>query len=156
MSTGITKKYMMNVISKLPMPFLYQFFKLSCYYNGFINMKNPVEQQRTRSWYISVSANVQTMINTLMSLSTNGKPIEDQIKLMQEKIEHTIKEANKFYLENQPEQEGPLDALILQSDGSVPKQKEESEEASKKAAKKSTTKKTMMTKKRSVKTSSKS
>ena len=84
MSSGITKKHMLSIISKLPMSFIYQFFKLSCYYNGFINMKDKAKQQKMRSWYISVCANIQTMLNTLLSLSTNGQAVEEQIKLVQD------------------------------------------------------------------------
>lgn len=102
MSTNgnITKKYMMSIINKLPMSFIYQFFKMACYYLGFTNIGNIMEQQKLRSWYISSCANIQTMLNTLLSLSSNGKPVEGQIKLLQEKIDKAIKEANEFYQAN--------------------------------------------------------
>ena len=113
----ITKKYMMSIINKLPASFIYQFFKLACYYNGFTNMADKVKQQKMRSWYISVCANLQTMINTLLSLSTNGQSVEGQIKLVQDKIEQTLKEANDFYVANMPQEEPELDALVIHDDG---------------------------------------
>lgn len=145
MGNGITKKYMMSVINKLPMSFIYQFFKLSCYYSGFVNMKDKVKQQKMRSWYISVCANVHTMINTLLSLSTNGQPVETQIKLMQDKIEQTLKEANDFYVANMPEVEPELDALIIHDGGDSEIEAAE-ESKPKKATKKSTTKKSTASK----------
>ena len=96
MIANLTKKDCIMIISKLPDPFIQQFFKIACYYNGFINSNKYLED---RSTYISKSNMAMMMLSNLLTTASNGVPIENQIVIDKDKsIEYNKKFlALKFY-----------------------------------------------------------
>lgn len=94
MIANLTKKDCIMIISKLPDPFIQQFFKIACYYNGFINSDKYLED---RSTYISKSNMAMMMLNNLLTTASNGVPIENQIVIDKDKSVESVAHALKFY-----------------------------------------------------------
>ena len=94
MIANLTKKDCIMIISKLPDPFIQQFFKIACYYNGFINSDKYLED---RSTYISKSNMAMMMLSNLLTTASNGVPIENQIVIDKDKSIESVAHALKFY-----------------------------------------------------------
>ena len=94
MIANLTKKDCIMIISKLPDPFIQQFFKIACYYNGFINSNKYLED---RSTYISKSNMAMMMLSNLLTTASNGVPIENQIVIDKDKSIESVAHALKFY-----------------------------------------------------------
>ena len=94
MIANLTKKDCIMIISKLPDPFIQQFFKIACYYNGFINSSKHLED---RSTYISRSNMAMMMLSNLLTTASNGVPIENQIAIDKDKSLESVAHALKFY-----------------------------------------------------------
>ena len=94
MIANLTKKDCIMIISKLPDPFIQQFFKIACYYNGFINSDKYLED---RSTYISKSNMAMMMLSNLLTTASNGVPIENQIVIDKDKSVESVAHALKFY-----------------------------------------------------------
>ena len=94
MIANLTKKDCIMIMSKLPDPFIQQFFKIACYYNGFINSDKYLED---RSTYISKSNMAMMMLSNLLTTASNGVPIENQIVIDKDKSIESVAHALKFY-----------------------------------------------------------
>ena len=92
----IEREYL-NVIESMPDIYLYQFFKLSCYYLGLTEgAKNNLNTSSDKIVYINETAKAQMMLNKLLMISTNSIGVESQINNDSEKTNKAVLEAYEF------------------------------------------------------------
>ena len=104
MIANLTKKDCIMTISKLPDSFIQQFFKIACYYQGFMASEKHLED---RSTYITRSNLAIMMLNNLLTTASNGVPVENQIAIDKERSLESIAHALAFYESriNHPDEE---------------------------------------------------
>ena len=87
----------LEVIKCMPDIYLYQFFKISCYYLGLVEgAKNNLNTSSDKIVYINEVSKAQMMLNKLLMISTNSIGVESQINNDSEKTNKAISEAYEF------------------------------------------------------------
>lgn len=90
---NLTKKDCIMTISSLPDIFIQQFYKIACYYKGYMAAKEPLAD---RSSYIIGSNNALMMLNNLITTASNGIPVDLQICTDSKKIVESLSNALNF------------------------------------------------------------
>ena len=91
-----TRDDCIEVINKLPDAFINQFAKLAYYYLGFTS--SITEQTvNDRGKFINETANAISMINKFITLSSNGKAIDEQMDYNNSMEEESLSKAELYY-----------------------------------------------------------
>ena len=93
-----SKKQMIDLISKMPDMFLVQFFKLSAYYQGFVKNAETTKSLRSRGQYAIEAERALMMIHNMITMASNGQPVEKQIYIDMDKAIPAIASAYSYYM----------------------------------------------------------
>lgn len=94
----ILKQDMVELISQLPLPMIGQFYKLACYYFGYVNAE-PDKKLSLRSKYVRETCQAEMMLNTIIMLSANGEDVLPQIEIKPEFMS-ALQDAYDFFTEH--------------------------------------------------------